>query len=80
MMERARTLHQYFFKGRLVIPTTSEFPQCSPPEQQMCSLYLMTLLRQKATGKQIEWGSLREFCFDEKNLTYLRKLISNDLR
>jgi hypothetical protein len=78
MMDKARQFHSHFFKGRLVIPSTNEFPQCGQ-QAEMCTLYLMCLLRQKLMGKQLDWNQLREFCFDETRLTYLRKLISNDV-
>ena len=45
----------------------------------MCNLYLMCLLRQKLAGKEINSNDLREFCLNERNLGYLKKLISNDL-
>ena len=80
MMDRARSLHAVCFKCQsLVIPTTNEFPSYGTQELQMCSLYLMCLLRQKLTGKQPNSSQLRDFCFDERNLGYLKKLISNDL-
>jgi hypothetical protein len=80
MMERARSMHAFFFKGpSLIIPTTNEFPAYEPLEQQMCSFYMMCLLRQKLAGKQINNDQLRDFCFNERNLAYLKKLISNDL-
>lgn len=55
MIEKARQFHAHLFKGRLVIPTTSEFPQTGT-QAEMCSLYLMTMLRQKLTGKQLDWN------------------------
>ena len=76
MMERARSLQSFFFKRQsLIIPTSSEFPSYGPQEQHMCNLYLMCLLRQKLSGKEINSNDLREFCLNERNLSYLKKLI-----